>query len=58
MKQGTEWVYVRVSLALVGEMKSWSRAVQVKLEEDYNGDIELVSRDVSGLSLRELAKAL
>lgn len=57
MKQGTDWVYVKVSTALAATMDGWSRPVQVRLEESYNGDIEMVTRDVSELSLRQLAKS-
>ena len=59
MKQGTEYVYVKLSIPLVKEMKGeWSPPVQVKLDESYDGDIELITRAVADQSLRELAKSL
>ena len=57
MKQGSDFVYVKVSTALLEQLGRWSRPVRVRIEESYNGDIELITQDVFSVSLRDLFKA-
>lgn len=57
MKQGTEYVYVKVSLALFDARRGkWSMPVQIKIDEDYSGDIAMITRDVTSLSLKDLVR--
>ena len=47
MKQGSEFVYVKVSLALIKALADgWSRPVRVQIKEYPNGDIDLIVKDV------------
>ena len=46
MKQGTEFVYVKVALALIEAMDDgWSRPVQIQVKEWSNGDIDLIVKE-------------
>lgn len=57
MKQGTDYVYVKVSLAVVDSVAGqWSKPVQVRLTEDYSGDWTLETRDAMDQSLRTLMR--
>jgi hypothetical protein len=59
VKQGTEYVYIKFSLELFKQLKGeWSQPVVLKLEENYAGDVEMVTRNVKNLSLRDLAGIL
>jgi len=59
MKQGSEYVYVKMSLDLFKAMKGeWSAPVCLKLDEGYDGDIELITRNVKNMTLHDLAEIL
>ena len=49
MKQGIDFVYVKVTLSLIKAMDDgWSRPVRVKIEEYPNGDIDMIVKEAAG----------